>query len=123
MAGMRGVNPRQMNQMMKKMGIVNKDIKGVTEVIIRTKDEEIVIRGAQVSCVEMQGSKTYQISGTEETRPLGSSGDEYVAVASFPEEDVELVMSQTNCERDAAVEALEACDGQPAEAIIKIMTS
>jgi nascent polypeptide-associated complex subunit alpha len=121
MAGMRGVNPRQMNQMMKKMGITNTDLKGVTEVIIRTKDEEIVIRNAQVTRVDMQGSRNYQISGSEETRPLGSAGDA-PAVASFPAEDIELVMSQTNCEREAAIKALEAADGQPAEAIIKIIS-
>ena len=42
--------------------------------------------------------------------------------ATFPEEDVELVMSQVNCDREKAIAALEATDGQPAEAIIKIMS-
>jgi nascent polypeptide-associated complex subunit alpha len=40
----------------------------------------------------------------------------------MPEEDIELVMSQTGCGRDAAIKALEENSGQPAEAILQIMT-
>ena len=58
---------------------------------------------------------------TEEERALGSA-PEGEAKVSFPQEDVELVMSQTGCDAAKAVEALEATDGQPAEAIIKIMS-
>lgn len=119
--GMRGVNQRQMQQAMKKMGIKQSSIPNVVEVIIRTDKEEIVITNADVVCVDMTGSKSYQISGTETTRPLGSSQSGPVK-KSFPGEDIELVMAQTNCSREKAVEALEACDGQPAEAIIKIIT-
>ena len=118
--GMRGVNPRQMQQAMKQMGIKQTDIPNVVEVIIRTTKEEIVITNAEVVLVDMQGNKSYQISGKEETRPLGSQSP--VAVASFPNEDIELVMSQTGCDRDKAITTLEAVDGQPAEAILKIMT-
>ena len=52
---------------------------------------------------------------------LGSA-PEGEAKVSFPQEDVELVMSQTGCDAQKAVAALEAVDGQPAEAIIKIMS-
>ena len=118
MAGMR-MNDRQMKQAMKKMGIKQNAIEGVTEVVIRTNDKEIVIRNAEVVCIEMGGSKSYQIAGVEEERAPGSSGE---APVSFPQEDVDLVMSQTGCDAAKAVAALEATDGQPAEAIIKIMT-
>lgn len=119
--GMRGVNQRQMQQAMKKMGIKQSSIPNVVEVIIRTDREEIVITNADVVCVDMPGNKSYQISGTESTRPLGAT-EAGPATRSFPSGDIELVMSQTNCSREKAVEALEACDGQPAEAIIKIIT-
>ena len=39
MPGMRGVNPRQMKQAMKKMGITQEDMEGVDEVIIKAKGE------------------------------------------------------------------------------------
>lgn len=123
MAGMRGVNPRQMQQAMKKMGIKQTNVDNVTEVIIRTLDKEIVITNAEVVCVDMQGNRSYQISGTEETRELGVSGTSPSSAASFPAEDIELVMSQTGCDRDTAIKALEDAAGQPAEAILKIMTS
>lgn len=119
MAGMKGVNQRQMQQAMKKMGIKQSTLNDVQEVIIRTRNDEIVITNAEVVCVDMQGSKSYQISGTEETRPLGSC---CATNKSFPAEDIDLIMSQTGCNREKAVAALETCDGQPAEAIIKIMT-
>lgn len=121
MPGMR-MNDRQMKQAMKKMGIKQSSIDGVTEVIIRTREKEIVIRNAEVICVEMGGSKSYQVSGAEEERALGAGSDEGAAAVSFPQEDVDLVMSQTGCDAQKAIAALEATDGSPAEAIIKIMS-
>jgi len=120
MAGMRGVNPRQMQQAMKKMGIKQTNLNNVTEVIIRMTDKEIIITDADVVLVDMQGSRSYQISGSEETRGLGSAA---AASVSFPAGDVELVMSQTGCDKERAIKALESANGQPAEAILKIMTS
>lgn len=114
------MNPRQMKQAMRKMGIRNEEMNDVTEVIIRRRSEEIVISNPSVNIMEVQGTKTYQIVGDAESRPLGSSSD--VVTASFPEEDIDLVMSQTGCDRDAAIAALEESDGQPAEAIISVMT-
>lgn len=118
---MRGVNQRQMQQAMKKMGIKQTHIDNVTEVIIRTPEKEIVITDADVVCVDMQGGRSYQISGNEETRESGSSAV-MAAAPAFPAEDIELVMSQTGCDRDKAIKALNDTDGQPAEAILKIMT-
>lgn len=119
MGGMRGVNPRQMQQAMKKMGIKQTNVEGVIEVVIRTSDKEIVITNADVVCVDMQGSRNYQISGTETVRTPGSVSE---SERTFPAEDLDLVMSQTGCDRERAVKALEEADGQPAEAILKIMT-
>lgn len=121
--GMRGgVNPRQMQQQMKKMGIKQNEIEDVTEVIIRTRTNEIVLSNANVVLIEMQGTKNYQVTGDESVRPLGSGSVIASAQKSFPSEDIELVMSQTGCDHEKAVEALDAVDGQPAEAILKIMT-
>ena len=118
MSGMR-VNDRQMKQAMKKMGIKQSSVDGVTEVIIRTRDKEIVVKRAEVICIEMGGTKSFQVSGETEERMIGEDG---VAKQTFPEDDISLVMSQTGCDMDKAIAALEAVDGQPAEAIIKIMT-
>ena len=117
---MQRMNPRQMKQAMKKMGITQSEVPDVSEVIIRTKNNEIVISNPQVICVDMSGNKSYQITGVESVRPLSESSED--AGPSIPEEDIELVMSQTGCTREKAVEALGAVDGQPAEAIIKIVS-
>lgn len=120
MPGMgRGVNPRQMKQAMKRMGISQEEIRDVEEVIIRTADKEYVLTEAAVTCVTMQGQKTYQVMGEVEVRPRQKVKDDEVAI---PEEDVQLVMSQTGAPKERAVQALKECDGQPAEAILKIMS-
>ncbi len=119
--GMRGVNPRQMQRTMRSMGIKQSEVNDVVEVIIRTKTNDIVIKPAEVVCIDMKGAKNYQVSGVETVMPAGSAGSSDGSV-SFAAEDIELVMAQTQCDRDTAVEALKACDGQPAEAILKLMT-
>jgi nascent polypeptide-associated complex subunit alpha len=121
MGGMK-INPRQMQKAMKQMGIKQNGIDDVVEVVIRTRTNEIVLKGAEVMCVEMGGSKTYQITGPEVIRPISGDGEGSAPAADFDASDVELVMSQTGCDRDRAIEALTAADGQPAEAILKIMT-
>jgi nascent polypeptide-associated complex subunit alpha len=117
MSGMGRINPRQMKQAMKKMGIRNTDMKDVIEVIIRLPDEELVFNRPEVNLMEVQGSKTYQITGEPESRSSGETGE------TIPADDIELVMSQTGCDGETALNALRECGGQPAEAIIKIMTS
>lgn len=123
MPGMRGVNPRQMKQAMKRMGITTEDINGVEEVIIRTKDKEYVIRDAAVTIMEVQGQKTFQVIGdatvsARTAAPAAKGGESQV-----PEEDIELVMSQTGAEREQVIRALKESGGQPAEAILKIMSA
>jgi nascent polypeptide-associated complex subunit alpha len=121
MGGMK-INPRQMQKAMKQMGIKQNQVDDVVEVVIRTKSNEIVLKGAEVVCVEMGGQKSYQISGPETIRALSADGSDSAPAVSFSAEDVDLVMGQTGCDREKAVEALTATDGQPAEAILKIMT-
>ena len=61
-----GMNPKQLKQMqraMKQMGMDNKDVKGVTEVIIKFKNKEIVINNPKVNLMDFMGQQTYQISG------------------------------------------------------------
>ena len=127
MPGMRGVNPRQMQMAMKRMGIETTEMQDVDEVIIRTKDKDIVVLGAQVTVVSMKGQKTYQIAGEgEEIRERGSSGDSSGASStpsgpSVNQEDVELVAGQAHVSEEEARDALLETGGEPAEAIIYLM--
>lgn len=116
---MRGINPRQMKQAMKKMGITNRTIDDAVEVIIRMPNREIVISNPEINIMSMQGSDNYQITGDVSERALG---EDSAPVPKIPSEDIDLVMSQTQCSREKAIEALKTSDGQPAEAILRIMT-
>jgi nascent polypeptide-associated complex subunit alpha len=69
----------------------------------------------------VQGQKTYQVMGDAVTRPRAQACESQEE--EMPPEDVELVMSQTGCDSATARQALKECGGQPAEAIIKVMTS
>ncbi len=116
------MNPKQMKAMMKRMGIQQEDVEDVEEVVIRTRTKEIVIEGAAVTAVTVQGQKTYQVVGTpkERERKREESAKEE---GGIPEEDIKLVMSQTGATAAEAKKALLETGGAPAEAILKIMSS
>ena len=123
MPGMRGVNPRQMKQAMKRMGISQEEWDDVDEVIISRAGKSYVFKKPAVTAVKMQGQNTFQIVGDYKV----VEGQVAPAAAGpkkpdIPEEDVELVASQANVSHEEARKALEECDGEPAEAIIKLMS-
>jgi nascent polypeptide-associated complex subunit alpha len=126
--GMR--NQRQMQMAMRRLGMTTEPIDGVEEVIIRTKDKEHVFVAPEVTILQVQGVKTYQVVGEPEVRARGAgtpgststSPAAPVAPAGPPEEDVRLVMEQANVDHDTALEALSATDGQPAEAILRLLS-
>src|SRR3972149_211462 len=57
------MNPKQMKQMMKRLGIEQEEIAGVEEVVIRTATKEYVFSRAQVTMMTVQGQKTVQVVG------------------------------------------------------------
>jgi nascent polypeptide-associated complex subunit alpha len=114
------MNPKQMKAMMKRMGISQEEIADVEEIVIKTRTKELVFSNAAVTAMTVQGQKTYQIVGEAKERPRKREEREEGGV---PDEDVQLVISQTGCSASEARKALEECDGAPAEAILKIMAS
>ncbi len=106
------MNPKQMKKMMRQMGMEMKEL-SAKEVLIRLEDSEITISGPNVSVIEMQGQKTYQISGGVES--AGSSSGEAVS-----DDDVALVASQAGVSKEAAAEALKNADGDIAAAIMSL---
>ncbi|MHB8352420.1 MAG: nascent polypeptide-associated complex protein [Thermoplasmata archaeon] len=126
------MNPRQMQLMMKRLGMTTEEIGDVEEVILRTATEEHVFDRPEVSILTVQGVTTYQVVGTPRRRPrsagvpLASDGTAASAApaapAGPPEEDIRLVMEQAGVERAEAIRALAAHDGQPAEAILSVLS-
>jgi nascent polypeptide-associated complex subunit alpha len=108
------VNDRNARRMMEKMGINQKEVENVEEVIIRTTTKDMVIRGAQVSEVNFQGTRVFQVAGEVE--------EVAKEVKKFSEEDVLLVKQQANVSREKALAALEQSDGEVAKAIL-LLTS
>ena len=117
------VNPRQMRQAMKRMGIEQEELNGVEEVIIRTADKEYVIRGAAGTALTAQGQRIWQVIGEPIVRDRPDAKKEAPAAAStIPEEDVQLVAEKAGVSEEEARKALEECGGEPAEAIIRLMS-
>ncbi len=120
------LNERNMRMAMRRMGMTTENLEDVTEVIIRRRSEEIVVEQPEVTVLTVQGMKTYQIAGNSRTRPLGSgptpAASTNSAPAGPPEEDVELVMGQAGVDRAAAIRALNEANGEPAEAILKLLS-
>ncbi|MBN3037339.1 MAG: nascent polypeptide-associated complex protein [Candidatus Diapherotrites archaeon] len=104
-----GMNPKQMQGMMRQMGIKTTPI-NAKEVIIRTDGKEIIVKNPQVTEVDMKGMKTYQVMGDIEERER----------QVFDEEDIEMVMQQTGKGRSDAEAALKKHDGDIAAAILEL---
>ncbi|MEM2250758.1 MAG: nascent polypeptide-associated complex protein [Candidatus Hadarchaeales archaeon] len=103
---MMGMNKRQMEKMMKQLGVKISELENVEEIVIRTRSQEIIIKEPSVTITEIQGQKIYQISGKEEEKKR------------IEEEDVRLVMEQTGASREEARSVLERTNGDLAEAIL-----
>jgi len=104
-----------MRMAMKRLGIQQQEI-AAKEVIIRLEDREIVISNPSVSKVNMMGQETYQIAGEEEERSL-TSGAKGVEIS---DEDVETVMEKAEVDQETAFKAIKECNGDLAEAIMKL---
>ena len=117
------VNPRQMRQAMKRMGIEQEELDGVEEVVIRTADKEYVIRNAAVTAITAQGQKIWQVIGEPVVRDRADARrTEAAKPSSIPDEDGQLVAEKAGVSEEEARMALEECGGEPAEAIIRLMS-
>ncbi|HEQ79100.1 MAG TPA: nascent polypeptide-associated complex protein [Euryarchaeota archaeon] len=119
MPGMRGMNPQQMKQMMKRMGITTEEMDAEL-VIIKTKDREIHIEEPSVTMMNVKGEKTFQIGGKVKDMELGAF-DKIPTGPVIPDEDVLIVAQQANVDEATARKALEETSGDLAEAIVKLM--
>lgn len=103
-----GMGKRQMEKMMKQMGIQAEEIEA-SEVIIKARDREIVISEPQVTKIKMAGQDTFQVIGKISER----------AKERFSAEDVRMVAEQAGVSEEGARKALEE-EGDIAAAIMKL---
>jgi len=104
-----GMNAAKMQGMMKKMGISQTQLP-VNRVVFEMDDGNLVIEDPSVVKIMMQGQESYQVTGeaVEES------------TESFGEDDVKMVMGQTEKSEDEVRAALEESEGDIAEAIMAL---
>ncbi len=108
-----GVNPRQLKQMMKQMGMSQDDL-SVTELIMKTADgKTLVFQNPEVQKITMQGNTSFQVSGSY-TEQVES------AKITISDEDIEMVSSQAGVSKEEARKALDEVEGDIAQAIVNL---
>jgi nascent polypeptide-associated complex subunit alpha len=100
-----GMNPKQMGKMMKQMGIQNDDVDAAKVDILLKDGTKISFDNPSVQAMTVQGQKTYTITGEAKEEK------------TLPQEDIEMVMEQAKVSKEKAIAALEAKNGDIAEAI------
>ena len=107
-----GMNPRKMQQMMKRMGIKQQEIPA-NEVIIKSDEKEIIIENPQVSKVNMMGQETFQVVGQATEKSISTKPE-------ISDDDIQTVIRQANCSREDALKTIKETEGDLAEAILKL---
>jgi len=103
-----GMDPKNMAKMMKQMGIKSEELEA-TKVTIELKEGgRLVVFEPSVVQIEMQGQKSFQISGkVQEEQDAG-------------EDDIRMVQEAAGVSREEAMNALRETGGDIAEAIIHL---
>lgn len=110
---MPNIDPRTMRNMMAKMGIKSTEI-AASKVTIESEGKNIVITNPQVTMIEAQGTKSFQISGEV-------SEQEAHVVIEITADDVDMVAASTGIsDKEKIMEALKAENGDIARAILKL---
>ncbi|MBI3026908.1 nascent polypeptide-associated complex protein [Candidatus Woesearchaeota archaeon] len=106
-----GMNPRDMQKAMKRLGIRQEEIEA-HEVIIKAPGKDLVIKNPHVSKINMMGQETLQVVG--DIIEVDRSN------AEISQEDIATVIEQTRCTTQEAHAALEESNGNLAEAILRL---
>ena len=108
-----GMNPRQMQKAMQRMGIQQQEVDEAEQVIIKCADKQIIIDAPQVSKVNMMGQETWQIIGEAREESLDTTPE-------INSDDIETVVEQAGCNEEEAKQALEDNNGDLAATIMQL---
>lgn len=109
---MPNIDPRTLKSMMAKMGIKSSEL-NADKVVISCADKDIVITDPQITMIEAQGTKSFQIAGTI------TENEKSVSI-EISEDDVKMVMESSGASEDDARKALEDSNGDIAKAILEL---
>ncbi len=104
---MMNINPKQLEQAMKKLGVKQEKIDAY-EVVIKTRDKNLVVRDPEVMRVNMMGQESLQITGSIEEE------------SNITEDDVNTVAEQADASKQEARKALERNNGDLAATILEL---
>lgn len=107
-----GMNPKQMQKMMKQMGVEQEDLP-VRRVDFYFDDHKIIIEPCSVAIVKMMGQESFQVTGDLRKESFDTA-------VSISDEDVQTVVDQVGCSAKEARTAIEEADGDLAAAIMKL---
>jgi len=107
-----GINPRQMKQAMKKMGLQQSEL-DVVQVIFKMRDKDIIVDNPSVSKINMMGQETFQVTGEIREQEADSTPD-------ISDEDIQTIIDQVECTEKTAKDALEETKGDLALAIMNL---
>jgi len=110
------VNSRRTRRMMKNMGLNMDEMPDINRVILQGPKREIIIEGASVTSLNIQGQKMFQIAGGKLVE------NTIEKKLQIPEEDILLVSQQTGVSMERARIVLEESEGDLAKAILMITT-
>ncbi len=112
-----GMNPKQMQTILKRMGIKLEEIEA-ERVIIECVDRNIIIENPQVLLTKMPSQEMFQISGDilEEEKDEGGE-------VEISEEDIAMVAEKAEVDKKKAEEALVETGGDIAKAILLLKGS
>ena len=105
-----GMNPKMIQQAMKKMGMKQEEI-DAEEVIIKGKNKTLIIKQPSVQKINMMGQDSFQITGNVH---------EVQESTEISEDDIKTVMEQAKVSESKAREALENNNGDLAAEIISL---
>jgi len=111
----KGLN-RETLRMLQRMGFTFENLEGVVEVYIKFKDKTLKLINPEVTITKISNQKVYQIIAEKEEVEEESKKVEYVP----NEEDIQLIIQQTNATREEAINALKETEGDIATAILLI---
>lgn len=125
MAGMDGMSDKDMQSALSQMD--TEEVPGVTEVIVRTATEEIVLENPEVTIMNV-GQELWSVVPSNVTRrPLGDASSTAEVEEEFDLDsievsatDVNLVVSTANVSEEAAILALKKNKGDIAAAIMSL---
>tara|TARA_B100001013_G_scaffold149559_1_gene88803 strand:+ start:1641 stop:1946 length:306 start_codon:yes stop_codon:yes gene_type:complete len=99
--------------MLEKMGINLEEVPDVEEVIIKTKEKELILKKVNVSKIKAKDTEMFQIVA-EEIEEIIKENKE------IDEKDIHLVAQQAKVSLETAKIALEESNGDLAQAILKL---